>query len=349
MNLLIITREVNVEDDILGFFVEWIKEFSKYFDRVFVITLAKGSYQLPENVFVYSLGKEKGNSKIAMAFSFYKYLFQLVPKSSGIFAHTSATFVIASWPVAWMFRKKIILWYLHRSITVKLKIAEKLCYKIVTAAKESLVGFKSKKIIETGHGINTEEFRTDRNWTDGVVKILSVGRISKIKDYETLLHAAKILKDKGINFNIEIVGRPVMPPDFPYFESLKLLKEKLNLGGAVRFVGFVPHNNIADYYKKSDIVIGLTPEGGIDKTILEAMASGCLTLTSNTINKKYFGNYADKLIFGYRESGNLADKIISLNKLSLENKKEISDFLVQSVSENHKLQNLINKLYSLYV
>src|SRR3989338_1883437 len=213
MNLLIITREVNVEDDILGFFVEWIKEFSKYFDRVFVITLAKGSYQLPENVFVYSLGKEKGNSKIAMAFSFYKYLFQLVPKSSGIFAHTSATFVIASWPVAWMFRKKIILWYLHRSITVKLKIAEKLCYKIVTAAKESLVGFKRKKIIETGHGINVEKFRTERNWTNGAVKILSVGRISKIKNYETLFRAALILKNKDIDFNIEVVGRPIMPPD----------------------------------------------------------------------------------------------------------------------------------------
>src|SRR3989338_4195100 len=138
MNLLIITREVNVEDDILGFFVEWIKEFSKYFDRVFVITLAKGSYDLPGNVFVYSLGKERGNSKMSRLIVFYKLLLSLVPKSSGVFVPLSPIFVIASWPLAFVFRKKIILWYLHRSVTFRLRVAEKLCYRIVTAARESL-------------------------------------------------------------------------------------------------------------------------------------------------------------------------------------------------------------------
>jgi glycosyltransferase involved in cell wall biosynthesis len=140
-----------------------------------------------------------------------------------------------------------------------------------------------------------------------------------------------------------------MSKDDEYLESLQLLITEYQLENKVHLVGFVPHNKLAQYYRDSSIVVGLTPDGGVDKTILEAMASGCLILTSNTINKKYFGNYDNKLIFGYRDSGSLADKIISLNQLSSENKKEISDFLVQSVSGNHKLQNLINKLYSLYV
>jgi glycosyltransferase involved in cell wall biosynthesis len=347
-NLLIITREVNVEDDLLGFFVEWIREFAKHFDRVFVIALAKGNYQLPGNVSVYSLGKEKGNSKIAMAFNFYKYLFRLAPKSSGIFAHTSATYVIASWPATLIFRKKIILWYLHRSINIKLKIAEKLCYKIVTAVKESLVGFESKKIIETGHGINVEEFKTERNWTDNVVKILSVGRISKIKDYETLLRAVKVLKDKGINLSVEIVGRPIMPPDFLYFEFLKSLKEEFGLGDVVRFVGFVPHNKIADYYKKSDIVVGMTPRGGIDKSLLEAMASGALILTSNEEMGRYLGEYNKELIFDYGKPANLAEKLIRVINWSSLQKNEASNFLLDSVKKFHNLKNLIEKIIKLY-
>ncbi|OGN01553.1 MAG: hypothetical protein A3I26_00760 [Candidatus Yanofskybacteria bacterium RIFCSPLOWO2_02_FULL_43_10] len=347
-NLLIIAQKVDAEDDLLGFFVEWIREFAKYFDRVSVITLTKGNYQLPGNVFVYSLGKERGNSKIARAFNFYKYLFQLVPKSSGIFAHMSPVFVVASWPVAIIYKKKIILWYLHRSITSKLKIAEKLCYKIVTAVKESLVGFKSKKIVETGHGISVEKFKTDRNWTDGAVKILSVGRVSKIKDYETLLRAARILKDGFIDFNIEIVGRPIMLPDFPYFEYLKSLNKELNLDDVVRFIGFVSHNKIVDYYKKSDIVVGMTPKGGIDKSLLEAMASGALILTSNEEMARYLGKYDKELVFDYGKSRDLADKLVQVINWSFLQKNETSDFLSDSVKKFHNLENLIEKITKLY-
>ncbi|OGM98172.1 MAG: hypothetical protein A2735_00490 [Candidatus Yanofskybacteria bacterium RIFCSPHIGHO2_01_FULL_41_21] len=346
-NILIITQKVDEQDDLLGFFVDWIGEFAKHFDRVFVITLAEGKYDLPNNVSVYSLGKERNNSKIARFFNFYKYLFKLVPQSSSIFAHMSPVFVIASWPVTFIYRRKIILWYLHRSVTFRLKVAEKLCYKIVTASKESLK-FTSDKIIETGHGININKFRTDRNWGNGQLKILSVGRISKIKNYETLIESARILKDKNIDFGLKIIGQPVMAPDFEYFEHLKLLKEKLNLNDSVQFVGFMPHNKIPDYYKESDVVVGLTPKGGIDKAILEGMASGCITITSNNACKKYFGEYSDKLIFEYNNPENLAEKIKNLTLLSIKEKEEVSNFLFFSVTNHHDLAGLISKISGIF-
>lgn len=342
-NILIITQKVDAEDDLLGFFVDWIREFAKHFDRVFVITLAKGNYQLPKNVFVYSLGKERSTRKIVRLITFYKLLFILAPKSNGIFAHMSPVFAIASWPAAVLFRKKIILWYLHRSVTLKLRLAEKMVYKITTAAKESL-NFKSKKIVETGHGINIDKFKTDRTWIEGMLKILSVGRISKIKNYDALLEAAKILKEREANFKIKIIGQPIMGPDVDYFDSLKSLKERLNLEKEVDFVGFVPHSRIPPFYKESDFVIGLTPEGGIDKAILEGMASGCIVLTSNTANQKYFGPYADKLLFDYRAPNDLADKIEAVNLMAVETKREISRFLVESVSKRHNLEALVNRL-----
>jgi len=345
-NLLVITHKVNENDDLMGFFIDWLREFSKYFDQIFVIAHSVGKYNLPSNVKVYSLNKDMGASRIKRAIKFYLYLFKLVPRSSIIFAHMSPIFVIASWPVAFMYRKRIILWYLHRSVTLRLKLAEKLSYKIVTAARESLK-LKSAKIVETGHGINIDKFSTDRNWTESKLKIISVGRISRIKNYETLLKAAKIWKDSSVDFEIKIIGQPMMGEDFAYFESLKSMRESLGLGNLVKFLEFVPHVKMPAYYKQSDIAIGLTPDGGIDKTILEAMASGCLVLTSNGINRKYFGDYGNELIFDYRDPVNLAEKIIALKNSSHDNKKSISDFLIKSVSANHRLENVINRISSL--
>jgi hypothetical protein len=73
-NLLVVCQKVDEDDDLLGFFVGWIREFAKNFEKVFVITLAKGKYDLPSNVEVYSLGKERGDSKFVQLFRFYKYL-----------------------------------------------------------------------------------------------------------------------------------------------------------------------------------------------------------------------------------------------------------------------------------
>ncbi len=349
---MIITQRVDENDDLLGFFVSWIREFSKHFDKVFVITLTKGRYELPANVFVYSLGKERGSNRILRFFTFYRLLFKLAPKSKGIFAHMSPIFAVASWPLAALFSKRIVLWYLHRSVTLKLKLAEKICYKIATSTKESL-NIKSKKIIELGHGIDIEKFRTtQRNWNNLILSkklnILSVGRISKIKDYETLIKATKILKDRGLDFRLKIVGRPVMFYDFDYFEKLKKLVGDLRLENFIEFSGFIPYSKINDFYKKSDILINLSPKGGIDKTVLEAMSAGCLILVANEVFKKYFGDFSQFLIFRYDSPEDLFQKIKNLLKLSEDRLKNISNFLQESVEKSHNVSNVVNKISELF-
>ncbi|MDD5356074.1 MAG: glycosyltransferase [Candidatus Omnitrophica bacterium] len=345
-NLLIITQKVDEKDDLLGFFVDWIREFSKRFDEVDVITLAKGYYNLPSNVHIFSLGKEKDSPRPIRIFYFYKYLFQLVPKSSGIFAHMSPIFVIAAWPIAFIFDRKIILWYLHRSVTLRLKIAEKLSHKIVTAAKESL-RIKSKKIIETGHGINIDKFKTERNWgPKDWLDVLSVGRISKIKNYEILIKAARILKNEGLNFKIRIIGRPIMPQDNAYFDYLKKLCREFEVSDMIEFIGFVPYDKIAEYFKQADVLVNMAPAGGLDKVVLEAMAAGCLILTSNNIFKKYLGEHADNLIFPDIDS--LAIKLRDLYFLSGPKKLEISNFLEKLVKKDHDLSKLITNISALF-
>jgi glycosyltransferase involved in cell wall biosynthesis len=343
-NLLIITQGVDEEDDLLGFFVDWISEFAKYFETVNVVAFFKGKYNLPNNVHVYSLGKEKNSSKISRTLIFYKYLWQFMPKSDGVFAHMSPIFVVASWPVAILFRKKIIFWYLHRSVTLRLRLALMMCYKLVTAAKESL-RIKSHKIIQLGHGINIHKFKNQKDWAKNDLSILSVGRISPIKNFETIIKAVKILKDKNLSPKLTIVGQPKMPNDFQYADSLKDLVKDLNLENDVEFVGFVKHSQVADYYKKNNYFVGALPDGGIDKAMLEAMASGCIVFTSNVVFSKYFAeSWKCELLFPCNDFEGLASRILGIINLDASSKKDIGDGLVKSVVSGHDLENLIGNI-----
>ena len=75
MKLLIITQKVDMNDDLLGFFHDWIIEFSKHFEEVTFICLKKGEYDLPQNVKVLSLGKETNKCKLKYIYNFYKNLY----------------------------------------------------------------------------------------------------------------------------------------------------------------------------------------------------------------------------------------------------------------------------------
>lgn len=347
MKLLIITQKVDINDDLLGFFGDWIKEFAKNFERVFVITLAKGVYDLPDNVEVFSLGKESGTSKPLQALRFFKLLIRYTPQCDGIFAHMSPIFAVATWPAAAFFRKRIVLWYLHRSVTWRLKLAEKLVYKIATASRESIM-LKSSKVLEVGHGIDAELFKTERNWSKNSTGIVSVGRISPIKGLETLIRAIKVLSDSDQDIKLQIVGKPIMSGDDAYFSQLKNSVSGLGLSRFIEFKGFVPYKNIPTIYREADISVNLTPKGGIDKVVLESMASGLLVLTSNEAFKKYFGEFGPKLIFRHDDPADLADKLKYLISLLPEEKNSVSRFLVASVREHHRLDNAVKKISELF-
>jgi len=65
MNLLVINEKLDIDDTTLAPFHGWVAEFAKHCERVTVISLGVGRYELPGNVKVFSLGKEKlGNWKL---------------------------------------------------------------------------------------------------------------------------------------------------------------------------------------------------------------------------------------------------------------------------------------------
>ena len=49
-NLLIITQKVDRDDQLLGFFIPWLRKFADHFEKVTVLCLEQGSFNLPNLV-----------------------------------------------------------------------------------------------------------------------------------------------------------------------------------------------------------------------------------------------------------------------------------------------------------
>src|SRR3989338_7020905 len=335
MKLLVVTQKIDINDDNLGSFHDWVKKLANFSD-IFVIANYVGQYDLPENVKVFSLGKERGIGWFVKILKYQLFLLKLLPKSSGAFFHMCPEYVLGAHLLPKIFRKKTLLWYTHKSVNWKLKLAEKLVDKIFTASKESF-RLSSKKLEITGHGIDLDKFKPAETKKDGSkFKIISVGRISPVKNYEIMINAGEILKSRNFNFEIRVAGAPILESDKIYFGKLKNLIKEKKLDDIVEFVGPIPNKYIAEFYQSGDLFINLSDTGSLDKAVLEAMACGLNVVTSNEAFKDILkeDNIVDK------KTEDMADKIIYLAKINN------SFSLIDYVTKNHNLDNLIFKIVS---
>jgi len=320
MNLLIITQKVDKDDPILGFFHRWIEEFAKNCQSVSVICLEEGRHEFPSNVKVYSLGKVKGSrssfgDRLKYTLKFFGHVWSLRRNYDSVFVHMNPIYLAEAGFIWKLLGKKTALWYTHRNVDAKLRIAERFADIIFTAAKESFT-LKSQKVMVVGHGIDVSMYsNAERAKPVGSepISIASVGRITPIKDPVTLIETARILKSKwDKRFTITFIGSPIVGNDSGYSDKVKGLVKQYELESAVFFAGDVNPSDMPARYSLTDISINLTPTGGLDKVVLESMAGGVPVITSNTAFKEYLTPFEGQLIFERGNAEELASKIIAL-------------------------------------
>ncbi len=271
MRILIVTQIVDSEDSYLGFFVRWIKEFAKHVESLEVICLKEGKYELPENVHVHSLGKEKGVSRVKYVFNFYRYIWGLRHEYDAVFVHMNPEYVVLGGIIWKSLGKKTALWYMHKSVNLALRLAELLADVIFTASKESF-RLKSSKVRVMGHGIDTDFFSPDPSVQRGDWA-LSVGRLMKSKRHDLAIQRAV---EEGRALRIAGEG--------PERTRLEALAQKLH--AAVQFLGALTQVQLRDEYRTAAQFIHTSETGSLDKVVLEAIACG-LPIVTNDPALKY--------------------------------------------------------------
>jgi glycosyltransferase involved in cell wall biosynthesis len=102
--------------------------------------------------------------------------------------------------------------------------------------------------------------------------VLSVGRLVEKKGFDTLLRAARVMRDRGLEFQIRIAG------DGPMWPNLQRLVNDLDLSGTVRFLGPLTAEELEPQYTHAAAFVLACQVGadgnrdGLPNTLLEAMA-----------------------------------------------------------------------------
>ena len=121
------------------------------------------------------------------------------------------------------------------------------------------------------HGVDLQRFTLSPTCSNGVLRLLAVGRLVEKKGFHFLIAALAGLK---IPFTLTIAG------DGPERERLRQLVLLNNLENRVVFCGVVTHSELPRMYAEADVVVVPSVQDrsgdrdGLPNVVLEAMASG---------------------------------------------------------------------------
>ena len=357
MKLLIVTQAVDTEDPVLGFFCRWVEEFAKHAESIEVICLKEGKHgSLPANVCVHSLGKERETAenatiyrsvlrRLRYAIRFKLLAWRLRRDYDNVFVHMNPEYVVIAGPMWRLFGKRIGLWYVHKSVDMKLRIAALFSDDIFTAAPESF-RLATPKLHVVGHGIDTKEFHAPVRPLSTPVRIVSVGRITSIKNLDTLIEAVALLAGNGVAVTATLIGAPGNASDEAYRASLKELAAERGVSDRVIFAESVSHAQMPEQYRHFDISVNLAPTGGLDKAVLESMAAGLLTFVSNRGFAELLSTHAEALIFPEKDAAACADRIAAFVRHPEAAEQVRAD--LQQRAETMSVQALIPRILSFY-
>lgn len=280
LNLLYITYRVDPADTLVGYVIGWLRLLAARADSIHVICLhAAPALDLPANVHVHSLEKGQGN-RLTVWLRFFHTIWSLRRAVNLVFAQFSPEYLLAAAPFALLFRWPLTLWYTHRHVDFKLRLATALAACVFTASPESFRLPTPKKVI-LGHGIDTARF-TPADAPPTAPLLLAVGRRAPIKHYELMINAVAALAPRYPDLRLRIVGgdEGSAPPN--YAASLQAHIDALGLGDVITLVGPRPYADLPAEYRTAALHLNFCPTGGLDKAVLEAMSAGLPNLVRNT-------------------------------------------------------------------
>jgi colanic acid/amylovoran biosynthesis glycosyltransferase len=159
-----------------------------------------------------------------------------------------------------------------------------LCDRVHCVSKDMLVGLNKygldpSKTFINFPSVNTNYFKREATYNaiaNSKTKIVTTGRLHFQKGYVYALHAMKILKDEGLDFEYSIIGSG------PDLELIKYLINELNLESNVHLLGKISSEEVKRVLNDSDIFLLPSLYEGIANAALEAMALDLPIISTNS-------------------------------------------------------------------
>ncbi|SUS07385.1 Glycosyl transferase family 1 [uncultured Defluviicoccus sp.] len=166
--------------------------------------------------------------------------------------------------------RRMILWAARRADAL---------ITVCEALKDELIalGVSGEKIRTLRNGVDLKMFRPvprqqarERFALEGPV-LLSVGALIPRKRHDLVIRALPLIE----NAMLLIAG------DGPELAALRQLVRELGVQNRVRFLGSVPHEQLAEIYTAADVLVLASTREGWANVLLEAMACGTPAIATN--------------------------------------------------------------------
>jgi len=166
--------------------------------------------------------------------------------------------------------KRLIQKYVFRNVQIIHAWGEAMTASMYTS------GAKYSQIIVLPKGIDLRKFNFELEKKSNL-KIHAIVTRSLFPEYrhEVVLKAFKLIKDKGIPFNLVFIGDGVL------YGNLTKMAFSLGISEDVQFLGRIDHQLLPKYLSVSNVYISMPMTEGVSASLFEAMATGCYPIVSD--------------------------------------------------------------------
>jgi glycosyltransferase involved in cell wall biosynthesis len=342
--LLLFNLATDDQDPLLAFTVGWIRALADRVPYVDVVTMRSGTADLPGNVRVYSVGKERGWTEARRLVEFYRRLGLLLHEQSydACFAHMQELFALLAAPLLRPKRVPITLWYCHPHTPLQLRAAIKVVDRVISADASSC-RVPTSKLVATGHGIDTDRF-VPAFCQRSQFRLLVVGRITPLKRLDLLVDAIACLQDRlPQGLEVRLIG-PTSVGDTAYEADLRQRAAELGVASLINFVGSLGTEALVAEYQAADALVSLHIVGSFDKSALEGMSCGLPLLTTNPAFAPIMTDADAPGLIPDGDVGALAQGIELLASAPVEERRQWGLALRAEVVRSHSLQRLADLL-----
>jgi glycosyltransferase involved in cell wall biosynthesis len=263
--LVFATQVVDPDDPVLGATVSKLRALAEELDELVVLADRAVEGALPGNCRVHVFGAA---SVAGRAGRFLRQLErELDPRPVAVVAHMVPRYAVLAAPVTRPRRVPLLLWFTHWKASGTLRAAERLSTAVLSVDRRSFP-LPSRKVVGIGHGIDTEAFAYVERPAALPLKVVSLGRTSPAKGYETIARAAALA---GVE--LEVRGASVTAEEHAERSRLQAL--------GVSVEAPVPFAEVPALLARKDVLVDNMREGALDKVVYEAAATGMPVLASN--------------------------------------------------------------------
>jgi glycosyltransferase involved in cell wall biosynthesis len=179
------------------------------------------------------------------------------------------------------------------------------------STKSELVsmGLRAEDIEIVHNGVEHESYGRDESMRSPDPLIVCITRLKKYKGAHLLLHAMQKVRREIPEARLIVGGRGDYEP------KLRALMKKLNLEDVVQFPGFVELEEMANLYRRAQVVVNPSAKEGWGLTVIEANACGTPVVAARVPGlKDSVIDGETGLLYPHSDTDAMADAIIRLLK-----------------------------------